>query len=73
MESSNAMPMLFPIEQHEFWLQIRKIIKEEINQSAQQKTKGSLMETPRLTEKPLYKINELCSIFNISRTTIYDG
>ena len=30
MESNNTMPMLIPIEQHEFWSQIRQIIKEEI-------------------------------------------
>lgn len=72
MEKSNTMPMLFPIEQAEFWQQIRQIIKEEVNSSKKEKIVNSFIETPGLTEKPLYKIHELCAIFNISRTTIYD-
>ena len=72
MESNNTMPMLIPIEQHEFWSQIRQIIKEEINQSTRKKVNDSSMETSGLTQKPLYKISDLCSIFYISRTTIYD-
>ena len=30
------------------------------------------METPGLTEKPLYKIQEICSLFNVTKPTIYD-
>ncbi|MFL5740650.1 MAG: helix-turn-helix domain-containing protein [Flavisolibacter sp.] len=31
-----------------------------------------LMETPGLTEKPLFRIQEVCKIFQVSRQTIYD-
>jgi len=65
--------MLFPFEPTEFWTQIRQIIKEEVRLSKKEAKDGILLtETPGLTQKPLYKINELCSLFNISRTTIYD-
>ncbi len=65
--------MLFPVEPSEFWNQIRQIIKEEVRLSRKEtKETVSLIETPGLTQKPLYKVNELCSLFNISRTTIYD-
>src|SRR5215467_9709704 len=72
MEKRTDMPMLFPIEQNDFWSQIRQIIKEEVSLFNKGKEARPLTQTQGLTEKPLYKINELCTIFNISRTTIYD-
>ena len=72
MKKSNAMPMSFPIEQNQFWGQIKQIIKEDVSLSQKGKAVNLFTEAPGLTEKPLYRINELCAIFNISRTTIYD-
>src|SRR5689334_9209364 len=73
MENNASVPMLFPFEPAEFSLQIRQIVKEEVRVSHKPaKDTVSLAETPGLVQKPLYKINELCSLFNISRTTIYD-
>jgi len=73
MENNAPVPILFPFEPSEFWQQIRQIVKEEVNLSNKNTiNKVSLIETPGLTEKPLYKIEELCSLFKISRTTIYD-
>ena len=31
-----------------------------------------IMEVPGLTEKPLYKIDEICSLFKVTKPTIYD-
>ena len=65
--------MLFPFEPAEFWSQIRQIIREEVNKVNTEKLPdSSLLNTPGLTQKPLYKINEICSLFNISKPTIYD-
>lgn len=65
--------MLFPFEPAEFWAQIRQIIKEEISKANMEKAPStSLVETPGLTQKPLYKINEICSLFNVTKPTIYD-
>jgi excisionase family DNA binding protein len=73
MDDKVAVPMLFPFDPSEFWAQIRKIIKEEIEKVRTEKEVSSLnMHTPGLVEKPLYKTNELCKLFNVSRPTIYD-
>jgi excisionase family DNA binding protein len=72
MEKSNSVPILFPYDPEEFWNKIRIIIKEEINRSANTTVlTNSIMETTGLTQKPLYKISEICTLFNISRPTIY--
>jgi predicted DNA-binding transcriptional regulator AlpA len=34
--------------------------------------KKFFLTTPRLTEKPLYKIQEIRSIFKVAKPTIYD-
>lgn len=73
MENINSVPMLFPYEPGEFWTQIRQIIQEEVRKANKEKTpEGSLMETPGLTQKPLYKIAEICQLFKVSRTTVHD-
>ena len=73
MQNNTAVPMLFPYEPSEFWAQIRQIIHEEVYKTQKKNPDVStLMETAGLTEKPLYKISEICSIFNITRPTIYD-
>lgn len=62
--------MLIPFDPDEFWDRMRKILNEEIGQ-----LKGRnlhLMQTPGLTEKPLYKIAEICELFKITRPTLDD-
>jgi excisionase family DNA binding protein len=73
MAGSSTVPILIPFEPEEFWLQIRQIIKEEVGRVNQSVSSGiSVMETSGLTEKPLYKISEVCEIFRVSRTTVHD-
>lgn len=73
MENNAKVPILFPFEPSEFWAHIRQIIKEEISKANIEKAPNiSLVETPGLTEKPLYKISEICSLFHVSKPTIYD-
>ena len=73
MEHKNGTPVLFPMEPSQFWLQIRMIIREEIKNNLSKKGEGSPeMKTPGLIEKPLYKISEVCSIFAVTRPTIYE-
>jgi hypothetical protein len=71
MENS-SVPILFPLEPAEFWAEIRKIIQEEISKGQKVSTPAPLMETPGLTQKPLYKISEICTLFHVSRPTAYD-
>jgi excisionase family DNA binding protein len=73
MEKNVSVPILIPFEPEEFWAQIRIIIREEVTRNQKElPLQGSIMETPGLTEKPLYKIQEICSLFKITKPTIYD-
>lgn len=65
-------PMLFPYEPEAFWQSIRQIIREEVNSAEKPRPETSLLETPGLTQKPLYKIAEVCTIFHVSKPTVYD-
>lgn len=65
---NKMMPMLIPYEPKEFWDMIRKIVCEELEQLKVQRS--HLLDTPGLTEKPLYKVAEICELFKISRPTV---
>ena len=69
MENNLAVPILVPITPEDFWTKMRVIVREEMNRKL---THQVSMETPGLTEKPLYKIQEVCSLFKVSKPTIYD-
>ncbi|TDH18161.1 DNA-binding protein [Segetibacter sp. 3557_3] len=73
----SATPMLFPMDPEVFYKSIRTLIQEELGklkiQGDHVKTKdGPTYQTPGLTYKPLYKITEVCSLFQVTRPTIYD-
>ena len=69
---SPTTPMLFPYEPEQYWQQIRQIIREEVGQAEKQRVASPIYETPGLTYKPLYKIAEVCSLFHVTKPTIYD-
>ena len=62
--------MLFPMDANVFWKELRAIVREEVKGIAG----GAKVkyETPGLTYKPLYKMQEVCTIFGVTRPTIYD-
>ncbi len=64
--------MLLPYEPGEFWTQLRQIIHEEIamSQASSENVVQKAFGTAGLTSKPLYKMDEVCQLFNVSRTTI---
>lgn len=73
MENNVSVPILIPFEPEEFWAQIRLIIREEVSKNKkEQPVFASLVETPGLTEKPLFKMQEICSLFKITKPTIYE-
>lgn len=74
MEQNLSIPILIPLETEEFWTRIRIIIREEVvrGQKEQSLISTSLMSTPGLTEKPLYKIQEICALFKVTKPTIYE-
>lgn len=64
--------MLFPYEPAEYWQNIRQIIREEVRKMEKEKPDpGSVLNTPGLTYKPLLKISELCTLFQVTKPTIY--
>lgn len=69
---SEDVPLLIPYEPAEFWDKMRMIVREEIFSGVKRQKASSAMATPGLTEKPLYKIVEICAIFNVSRTTVHE-
>ena len=73
METKDAMPILIPVSQDEFWTRVRNIIREEVTRPQKVTTTQPVtMDVPGLTEKPLYKIQEVCSLFEVTKPTIYD-
>jgi len=72
MEKNVSVPILIPFEPAEFWEQIRLIIREEVTRNQKEVPPITSLETPGLTEKPLYKIQEICSLFKVTKPTIYD-
>lgn len=65
-------PMLFPFEPEEFWKQMRELIREEIRLVDKGRGSGVEHSVPGLEYKPLYKMEEVCAMFKITRPTIYD-
>jgi predicted DNA-binding transcriptional regulator AlpA len=68
----SVTPILFPYEPEQFWQHIREIIQEEISKIEKGVKKADSYETPGLTYKPLYKMDEVCGIFRITRPTVYE-
>lgn len=65
-------PMLFPYEPELYWQQVRQIIREEVNNAEKKRTVSPAYDTPGMTYKPLYKIAEVCTLFHVTKPTIYD-
>ena len=73
MEKNVSVPILISFEPEEFWGHIRLIIREEVTRKNQEKpSNGNILETPGLTEKPLFKMQEICTLFKVTKPTIYD-
>lgn len=71
-KGNTVTPMLFPYEPEQFWQQIRLIVREEVANKQNQPPATPVYETPGLTYKPLFKISELCTMFQVTKPTIYD-
>jgi excisionase family DNA binding protein len=68
---NTVTPILFPYQPEEYWQKMRQIIREEVNSIVKQRVVATY-DTPGLTYKPLYKIAEVCTLFHITKPTIYD-
>ncbi len=65
-------PMLFPYEPVQFWEQLRVIIREEISTIGKENMTSTSYQISGLNYKPLFKIKEVCDLFQVTRPTIYD-
>jgi excisionase family DNA binding protein len=74
MENNSTTPMLFPYEPDKFWQMMEQMIREEVGKVTANlsKNQSHTYETPGLTYKPLYKMQEVCSLFKVTKPTIYD-
>lgn len=71
-QGNTITPMLFPYEPEQFWKSMRQMIREEVTQAEIPRPDRPAYETPGLTYKPLYKIAEVCTLFHVTKPTIYD-
>jgi predicted DNA-binding transcriptional regulator AlpA len=71
MQNNESLPILVPIEPARFLEMIRAVVKEELDKYSSRQL-GSNYKTSGLTYKPLYKMDEVCEIFNVTSPTIYD-
>ncbi len=65
----NETPMLFPMEPNMFWQQMKKLIEEAVSEKTQKQTP---QKEEHLPQKPLFKLSDLCFIFQVSKPTIYE-
>ncbi|MBA4167529.1 MAG: helix-turn-helix domain-containing protein [Chitinophagaceae bacterium] len=69
---NHVTQMLFPFEPEQFWKCMRELVREEIGSTQKEKVNPLTFQTPGMTCKPLYKIAEVCALFQVSKPTIYD-
>lgn len=73
VSNENAMPpMLFPVDPEKFWQQVRLVIREELQVKEKNDSPKNVYETPGLLYKPVYKIREVCELFQVTRQTVHD-
>ncbi len=65
-------PMWFPFDPDQFWQRVRLIIREEVTNAEKSGPAEPLYETPGLTYKPLFKLTEVCKLFQVTKPTIYE-
>lgn len=68
---SPAVPILFPCDPAVFWQTIRQIVREEVQKVEREPLVTPAYQTSGLTYKPLFKIMEVCTMFQVCRQTIY--
>ena len=69
--SNTNTPVLFPYEPDELWEKFREIVHSEIQKLIKAAPQTVEYELPGMTQKPLYKAQEVCAMFQISRQTLH--
>lgn len=63
-------PMLFPFDPQQFWQHLRILLRDEITRLSAAST-AATPEEATLNPKPLYKISEVCQLFQVTKPTVY--
>ncbi len=69
---TNNIPILLPYEPADYWKRMKELVHEEVKAVLKNKEDLSSIHVNGLTEKPLFKVSELCTIFKVSKPTIYE-
>lgn len=72
INANTATPILFPYDPEQFWQMIRQIIREEVSRTDQEKSISTSSPNSAMLSKPLYKMTEVCTLFHVTKPTIYD-
>lgn len=72
MKEQTVAPMLFPVDPEVFWQRMRVLVREEIQALVKEEVTTNEFQTPGMAYKPLFKISEVCKMFEISRPTLYE-
>jgi excisionase family DNA binding protein len=65
----HAGTILFPYAPELFWDQMRCLLREELGKGHDQL---DLRPPNGMSNKPIYKIKEVCALFTISKPTVYE-
>src|SRR5215831_11808402 len=71
MENKSGVPILIPMEPEQLLELIRTVVKEELDRFSSRQISSNYKITG-LTYKPLYKMDEVCELFQVTPPTIYD-
>lgn len=66
----NETPMLFPMAPAEFWKQIKTIVAEVMTEKLRHQ--NAVSPPDLMPQKMLLKVAEVCTIFQVSKPTLYD-
>ncbi len=65
----NEFPMMFPYSQAEFWERMTTVVEKVVE--AKLSAQKSPTHTDHLPDKALLKASEVCTIFQVSKPTLY--
>lgn len=68
----DTTPMLFPYEPEELFQKIRELLHSELIKFLPESKQQVSYEVNGLTQKPLYKADEVCAMFHITRQTLHE-
>ena len=66
----NEFPMMFPYSQAEFWEKMTNVVEKVVE--AKLTSANTPIPPSLIPERPLLKASEVCTIFQVSKPTLYE-